>query len=256
MIRAATLDALFGIRHGFFTREGGVSQGFFASRNCAFATGDDGGNVAENRARAAAGLGVTAAAMVTARQVHGAGVLTVTGPWGDAPDVKGDALATNTPGVAIGLLTADCAPVLLVDPAARVAGAAHAGWRGALAGVTDAAVNAMTRLGATPGRVTAAIGPCIAQESYEVGPDLIEAFLDSDPGNERFFTPPGKGGKRRFDLAQYLAARLAMAGVEAVEIVGLDTCADEDRFFSYRRSVKAGDPDGGRQLSAVVLTAA
>jgi YfiH family protein len=256
MIRAGSLNALSGVRHAFFTREGGVSEGIYASSNCAVASGDNEASVAENRARSAAALGVVPEALMTARQVHGTGTLTVAGPWADAPTGEADALVTNTPGVAIGLLTADCAPVLLADPVARVAGAAHAGWRGALAGVTDSAVDAMRRLGAVRGHVTAAVGPCIAQESYEVGPDLIEAFLEHDPGNERFFTPLAEDGKRRFDLPHYLAMRLAVAGIGAVEVVALDTCAGEARFFSYRRSVQAGAPDGGRQLSAIVLAEA
>lgn len=251
-IRAASFGAVAGVRHGFFTREGGVSGGRFASLNCALATGDVPGRVAENRARVCSELGIPSDSLVTVRQVHGRDAVAVSRPW-ESTAPEADALVTATPGIALGLLTADCAPVLLADPEARVIGAAHAGWRGALAGVTGAALRAMVGLGAEPGRMFAAVGPCIGSESYEVGPEFPAPFLDEDPGNDRFFTEPGTSGKRRFDLGGYVAMRLAAEGVGAVEMTGLDTFADDARFFSYRRSVRAAEPDGGRQISAIVL---
>ena len=255
MIAAAALGALRGVRHGFFTREGGVSEGVYASLNCGLSTGDDDGRVAENRTRVCAALGVTAAALVTARQVHGGKAVTVTAPWGETPAAMADALATATPGVALGLLTADCAPVLLADADAGVVGAVHVGWRGALAGVTDAAVDAMDKLGAAPERTVAAIGPCIAWQSYEVGPEFPAPFLARGAGNARFFLDAegAADGKLCFDLAGYLEARLRAAGVGLVETLGLDTLADGGRFFSYRRCVRDGTGDGGRQMSVIAL---
>ena len=257
MIEAASLLGLAGIRHGFFTRKGGVSEGAWASLNCGLSTGDDDTRVAENRALVCAAMGVAAADLVTVRQVHGSDALIVVSPWGNAPAGMADGMATKAKGVALGLLTADCAPVLLADAEAGVVGAAHAGWRGALAGITDSVVDAMTNLGAERGRIVAAVGPCIGWESYEVDADFAAPFVGRGGNNERFFrsaegaegTAPGK---LRFDLDGYVTARLRAAGVGAVENVGLDTVADAARFFSYRRCVREGSPDGGRQISVIV----
>ncbi|MDA1132917.1 MAG: polyphenol oxidase family protein, partial [Proteobacteria bacterium] len=232
--------------------------GRFASRNCGLSTGDDPAAVSENRAGAVRELGLGPESLVTARQVHGANAVAVTTPWNPADAPAADAMVSATAGVALGVLTADCAPVLLVDPKARVVGCVHAGWRGALAGVTGAALRAMVGLGADPARVRAAIGPCIGADSYQVGPEFPAPFLAEDPGNERFFTSPGTDGRRRFDLGGYVAFRLVAEGVGSVEQTGADTCADGARFFSYRRATGEGGPDadGGRQISIIALAPA
>ena len=252
-ILAVSLTAIPGIRHRFFTRKGGVSKGQFASLNCGFSAGDELARVTENRARVCAKLSNHSKILLTtAQQVHGTDTATVSGAWEGNP-LEADALVTATPGIALGVLTADCAPVLLADPYAGVIGGAHAGWRGALAGVTGAAVQAMVDLGADPGRMIAAIGPCISQESYEIGPEFPTPFLAEDPDNRRFFTRPGEDGRQWFDLGSYVTMRLKVDGVGAVESIGLDTCADDTRFFSYRRSVQAGGSNVGRQVSVIVL---
>jgi YfiH family protein len=246
------LSAAGAVRHGFFTREGGVSEGIYASLNCGFGSDDDKARVAANRARAMAALGVAPEALVNGYQVHGADVFAV----GDAPPAtppRADALVTRTPGVALAILTADCAPVLFADPDARVVGAAHAGWRGAIGGVLDAAVAAMERLGAARGHVVAAVGPCIAQRSYQVGPEFPVPFLDEDPANARFFAADPEGGRFRFDLEGYVVARLERIGVAAVHAANTDTCPDDMPYFSYRRSCQLGEPDYGRHLSAIAL---
>lgn len=234
--------AALSARHGFFTRRGGVSAGAYASLNCGLRSEDDPSHVAQNRARAAAALG--AAHLVALRQVHGPVVLEADPGWATPPDA--DALVTNRPGLALGIVTADCAPVLLHDPVAGVAGAAHAGWRGAVAGVLEATVAAMARLGAQPARIIAIIGPCIAQPSYEVGPDLHAAVADP-----RFFAPGRDAAHFQFDLAGYCAHRLA--GIGAATILGEDTLAGEDRFFSHRRRTLAGGGPLGHQLSAIMI---
>jgi len=242
-----------GVRHAFFTREGGASQGLYASNNCGFGSGDDPQCVAENRRRSVAQLGLRPEALVTAYQVHGVGVAHVTDPWqpGEAP--RADALVTGRPGVALGILTADCAPILFADRTARVIGAAHAGWRGALEGVAEAAVAAMRGLGASPENIEAAIGPCIAQGSYEVGPEFPRPFLERDGANADFFRPSAREGHYMFDLPGYLARRLGALGLARVEAVQADTCADAARFFSYRRATLSGEPDYGRNLSIIAL---
>ena len=243
-----------GLRHGFFGRAGGVSEGLFASLNCGFGSGDDPGRVAENRSRAAARAGVDPAGLVTAWQTHSVRVAVVERPWRRDASPQVDAMVTRTPGIALGILTADCAPVLLADPDSRVVGAAHAGWRGALDGVLEATVEAMCREGAAVHRLFAAIGPCIAQPSYEVGPEFRDRFRATDPGNERFFGPsPGRPGHFRFDLPGYVAARLAAAGVACIEQSGRDTCAEADAFFSYRRCTLEGEKDYGRNLALIAL---
>jgi len=241
------------VRHGFFSRQGGVSQGLFASLNCGYGSADRAEDVTENRTRAARALGVEADALVTAYQVHSPRVAVVAEPWrpGEAPKV--DALVTRRPDLALGILTADCAPVLFADSEAGVIGAAHAGWRGAIGGVLEATVAAMTGLGAEPGRIAAAVGPCIAQTSYEIGPEFPKVFLDDDPANARFFVPAARAGHFMFDLAGYCSAELRGLGLAMVSWVGRDACAEEQAFFSYRRTCLRGERQYGRNLSAIVI---
>jgi YfiH family protein len=250
-VAAPALTALAGIGHGFFGRAGGVSGGLYASLNCGFGSDDAREAVAENRDRVARALG--SAGLVTVYQVHGTTVARVAGAWPPDAAPRADALVTRTPGVALGILAADCAPVLLADAAARVIGAAHAGWKGALAGVVEATVAAMEAEGAERGRIVAAIGPCIAQPSYEVGSEFAQRFVDADPANARWFAAGKTPDKRQFDLPGYLAARVGALGLAAVTTLGLDTLADPGRWFSYRRSCLAREPDYGRQISAIAL---
>lgn len=252
MIESALFGSGRGVRHGFFTRQGGVSTGLYASLNCGLGSGDNPGDVARNRARCADRLGVEADGLVTAFQVHGTTVADVTAPWAENARPRADALVTARRGVAIGILTADCTPVLLADHKAGVIGAAHAGWKGAKAGVIDAVVTAMIRHGAKAANIVAVIGPTIGAASYEVGPEFRRAFLDDDPEAERFFTN-GANGRPHFDLPGFVARRLRMLNLAAIDRVDADTCADAERFFSYRRSCHAGEGDYGRQLSAIAL---
>jgi hypothetical protein len=243
--------------HGFFTRVGGVSIGPFASLNCSLSGQDQRDNVLENRARAARAIGADPAGLVGIHQVHGTDVAYVTEPWTPGNGPRADAMVTDRRGIALGIVTGDCAPVLFADPDAGVVGAAHAGWRGAVAGVLESTLAAMQARGATSGRVTAAIGPCIAQASYEVGADLRAAVLDRDPADARFFTPgaralPGRHTLHwQFDLPGYCAARLAAAGVGAIEVLAFDTLSDETRFFSHRRRTLAGGGLIGHQISVI-----
>jgi YfiH family protein len=253
MIRAGNLGRLAGLRHGFMTREGGVSEGLYASLNCGLGSGDDAARVAENRARAAARLGLEAGALCTAYQVHGTAVQIVDAPWPVTDRPRVDAMISATPGVALGVLTADCAPVLMADPEAGVVGAVHAGWKGALAGVVETAVTEMAKLGARRERIVAAVGPCIAQASYEVGPEFPAPFLNADATNAGYFEAATRQGHFQFDLAGYVLAKLAAAGVEAHEHVDHDTRQDEKHFFSYRRACLNGERDYGRALSAIAL---
>jgi polyphenol oxidase len=246
-IRAA---ALTGVPHGFLTRQGGVSTGLFAGLNVGLGSGDDPAAVAENRRRAAAAI-QPGAALVTVHQVHSADAVEAAVPWLDAGRPHADAIATRVPGLLIGVLTADCVPVLLADQAAGVVGAAHAGWKGALGGVTDAVLLRMEALGADRGRIAAAIGPCIARASYEVDAAFADRFADADPANEHFFLDGRREGRFQFDIEAYVAARLAGAGIGKVEALGLDTYADEARFFSYRRATHRSEPDYGRQIALI-----
>lgn len=246
-----TDPALDGLPHGFFTRRGGVSTGGFASLNCSLSGRDDPDAVAANRARAMAALGLPAAALSGAHQVHGVAVATVTAPIPNGRRPEADALVTDRPGLALGIVTADCGPVLFADRAAGVVGAAHAGWRGAVAGVLEATLDAMEALGARRERIAAVVGPCIRQPSYEVGADLREAVLAQAAADERFFTAAARPGHWQFDLAGYCAARLAMAGTGHVAVVEADTLAEPDRFFSHRRRTLAGEGPIGHQLSAI-----
>ncbi|HET8729327.1 MAG TPA: peptidoglycan editing factor PgeF [Alphaproteobacteria bacterium] len=253
MIRLHSLSRLKGVSHAFFTRDGGVSTGLYASRNVGFGSDDARESVARNRALSVAELG--AESLVTVHQVHSPDVATVREPWPHEDAPRADALVTDRPGVALGILTADCAPVLFADETAGVIGAAHAGWKGALSGVLEATVEAMARLGAAPGRIVAAVGPRISWASYEVGPEFRERFVAAAPENERFFATAARPGHSRFDLGGYVGDRLARMGLATVELADHDTVTDEARFFSYRRSVLRGEPDYGRFLSAVVLDA-
>ena len=241
------------IRHGFFGRVGGVSNGLYRSLNCGYGSGDDSEAVAENRARAMSACGLASASLCTAYQVHSADARVVTAPWprDEAPRV--DAMATATPGLALAILTADCVPVLLADREAGVIGAAHAGWRGALNGVLEAAVEAMLGLGARAKGIRAAVGPAIGAASYEVGPEFPAPFLACSPQDEDLFAPAERDGHSLFDIAGYVARRLEGLGLAAVGATGGDTCAEAERFFSYRRSVHSGEPDYGRHISIVAL---
>jgi len=238
MAEAVTVEPLKA-PHGFFTRRGGVSTGSFASLNCSLSSQDDRDAVLENRARAARTLGGDPARLLGVTQVHGVHVITATEPWAAGEGQKADAMVTNRPGLALGIVTADCAPVLFADAQAGIVGAAHAGWRGAVAGVLEATIAAMTALGTTPERITAAIGPCIAQASYEVGADLRDAVLGHDPADAAFFAPGQRSQRWQFDLPGYCAARLRAAGIGTVIVTGIDTLVAEDRFFSHRRRTLA-----------------
>jgi YfiH family protein len=236
-------------RHGFFTRQGGVSEGPYASLNCNFSGGDNPARVTANRARVATHLGVPASNLLGVRQVHGTHVVTITTPWpaGRGPDA--DAMVTAIPGLALGVITADCAPVLLHDATAGVTGAIHAGWRGAAAGVLEACLTAMRALGAT--KITAVVGPCIAQPSYEVGPDLRDAVMAAPFDAIPYFTPGRPPDRFQFNLAGYVTARLAAAGANA-HALGVDTFADPERFFSHRRRTLNQEGPIGHQISAIV----
>lgn len=243
-----------GARHGFFTRQGGVSTGLYASLNAGPGSADDPDAVAENHNRIAATLGVPGAPVITMHQTHSADALAISAAPTERPRV--DALVTTTPGLVLGALAADCAPVLFRDGAAGVIGAAHSGWRGAFSGILDATVEAMERLGAARANIAAVIGPTIGQASYEVGPEFVDRFVAADAHNARFFRPAERDGHAMFDLPGYAAMRLRAAGVGTVENLALDTYADEARFFSYRRATHRGETDYGRLVSAIVLTEA
>ncbi|MDB5696829.1 MAG: polyphenol oxidase [Sphingomonas bacterium] len=247
----AILASALAVPHAFFSRGGGVSTGLVAGLNCGFGSADDPAAVAENRRRAADAV-LPGAALVGMYQIHGHAVATVAQPWRDADRPHADALVTDRPGVLLAILTADCAPVLFADAQAGVVGAAHAGWKGALAGVTDATLAAMEALGADRSRIAAAIGPCIARASYEVDDGFARRFEEADPANERFFSA-GQPGHHRFDLEAYVAHRLAAAGITRVEALGLDTYAHADRFYSFRRATHRREPDYGRQISLIGL---
>src|SRR5262245_49153601 len=253
MICASSLAAIDGIRHGFFTRQGGVSGGMYASLNCGPGSRDDAMNVAENRARVAEILGVKPDRLLSLSQQHSADVVTVKKPWDGTKQQQADAMVTSTPGLALGLLTADCAPVLFADGEARVIGAAHAGWRGALSGIVEATVKAMEKLGAKPERIAAVIGPSISQKAYEVGSDYVERFLAEEPGSEAFFITDEGSGEPHFDLPGYVGERLFRAGVGQIADLGLCTYCEETRLYSYRRSQHHGEQDYGRQISAIVV---
>jgi YfiH family protein len=250
-LEAASLSAPR-IAHAFFGRRGGVSEGVYASLNCGPGSNDVRDRVMENRRRAMATL-TSDTDLVTLYQVHGADVVTVTEPWPIPRNPKADGLVTNRPGITLGILTADCAPILFTDPEAHVIGAAHAGWGGAIAGVTDSVIAAMVKLGARIEQIHAAIGPCISQKAYEVGPEFEVRFAVHDPANRRFFVPSQRPDHWQFDLSAYVGHRLTAAGVQSVETIGACTYEREDDFFSFRRTTHRKEPDYGRQLSAIAL---
>jgi YfiH family protein len=252
VLTSPVLAALPGVRHAFFTRVCGVSQGIYASLNLGPGSGDDPAAVAENRRRAASIFDVEASALRNAYQVHSTHVVMADGDWIAGPP-EADAVVATQPGLVCAALAADCAPVLLADPEARVVAAVHAGWRGALAGVVEAAVAAMTGLGARPERMAAVVGPCIAQASYEVGPEFLAAFIQADAAAARFFAPGVTPDKRQFDLPGFVLSRLEAAGVETRAWLGRDTCAEAGLFFSNRRAFRAGETDYGRLMSAIML---
>jgi YfiH family protein len=253
MLQAQSLTNLPGVRHAFFTRAGGVSKGIYESLNSGVGSNDKPENVNENRARMAASLGVTADRFLTAYQIHSPTVTVAETPWSAADRPRADAIVTRTPGLAIGVSTADCGPVLMTDPEARVIGAAHAGWRGALTGVIEAAIAAMETLGAKRNRIVAAVGPMIRQPNYEVGQDLLDRFVAAEPDNARFFAPAQRPGHRMFDLAGYVVSTLQRAGIERIEDIGHCTYADPAQFYSYRRATHRAEPDYGRHVNAIVL---
>ena len=246
VIRATTLGQL---PHGFLSRRGGVSEGTYAGLNVGFGSSDERSSITENRRLAIESL-LPGAELATVHQIHSANVVVADRPWLQEERPRADAIVTDRPGLLLGILTADCAPVLFADHQAQIVGAAHAGWRGAIAGVTDATIETMERLGAGRGRIHAAIGPCVAQISYEVDEAFAARFLKEDADNQRFFSG-GSAGKSHFDLEAYIVHRLIAAGIEEIEALGLDTYADADRFFSFRRATHSGEGDYGRHLSAI-----
>ena len=253
MLQALLLSELAGVRHGFFTRSGGVSHGVYATLNGGTGSNDAPDNVEENRARMAIALGVTPDRFLTAYQIHSPDVVVVEEPWTHDRRPRADAIVTRLPQLAIGVSTADCGPLLFADAEAHVIAAAHAGWRGALAGVIEAAIAAMEKLGAQRSRIATALGPTIRQPNYEVGSEFVERFLAADADNKRFFKPSTSSGHAMFDLGGYIAERLQRAGITNFEDLGLCTYAEPERFFSYRRTTKLGEPDYGRHINAIAL---
>lgn len=245
------LQSLPSIRHGFFTRQGGVSDGIYASLNCGVGSSDDRAAVAENRALVAADLGV--AALATPYQIHSAEAVVVEQPWLPGEGPKADAVVTRRPGLAIGVGTADCGPILFADADAAVIGAAHAGWKGALGGVLEATLAAMEDLGAERKRIVAVLGPTISQSAYEVGPEFRARFLEADAGNADYFTPSSRADHHQFDLPAYIGSRLRAAGVGRFDDLALCTYADPERFFSFRRTTHRNEPDYGRLLHAIAI---
>ena len=249
---SSLLSAVPGLRHAFFTREGGVSSGIYASLNGGVGSSDDAAHVTENRRRMAEHLSVAPARFLTVFQIHSPDVAIATAPWDTESRPRADAMVTKIPGLAIGVTAADCGPILFADPMARVIGAAHAGWKGAFGGVLENTIGAMEELGAARGGIIAAIGPLIRQPSYEVGAEFIARFAEADKDNARFFVPSSRADHAMFDLAGYIRQRLERAGILMIDDTGVDTYADE-RLFSYRRSVHRKEPDYGRNIHAIVL---
>ena len=250
---ADCLSDIKGVAHGFFTREGGVSEGIYAGLNCGAGSQDDPARVMENRARVTSQLGVPARSLLTCYQIHSASAVIVTEPWTFETMPKADALVTNMPGLPIGALTADCAPILFADPEAHVIAATHAGWKGALNGVLESTIATMTRIGAKRNRIRAALGPCIGPTAYEVGPEFEATFLNVDPSFQRFFRRPSPDARPYFDLPGFILERLSDAGLYTVEDCSECTYANESRLYSYRRTTHRREPDYGRQVSAIVL---
>ncbi|MGH6777844.1 MAG: peptidoglycan editing factor PgeF [Bradyrhizobium sp.] len=252
MLSSDLLSAVPGICHAFFTREGGVSGGLYDSLNGGLGSSDNPAHVAENRSRMAAHLGVARENLLSVHQIHSPDAVVATGPWEGGIRPRADAIVTATENLAIGVTAADCGPVLMVDPNARVIGAAHAGWKGALTGILEATIAAMEKLGADRNRMLAALGPMIRQPSYEVGAEFVERFLDADGHNAVFFLPASRQGHAMFDLAGFILMRLENAGVLMIDDLGVDTYSDE-RFYSYRRSVHRHEGDYGRHVHAIAL---
>jgi YfiH family protein len=246
------LASVPGLRHAFFTREGGVSDGIYESLNAGIGSHDDPVKVTENRRRMAHRMGVAAARFLSVHQTHSPDVVVAAGPWPGGSRPRADAIVTRTEGLAIGASAADCGAILLADPNARVIAAAHAGWKGALTGIIESTVGAMEKLGADRNGIVAAIGPLIRQPSYEVGAEFVERFIEANAENGVFFIPSAREGHAMFDLAGYIRMRLENAGVLMIDDSGLDTYSD-DRFFSYRRSVHRQEPDYGRHVHAIAL---
>jgi YfiH family protein len=253
VLQAASLALDAGIRHGFFTREDGASVGLYASLNGGAGSRDARENVAENRTRMAAVLGVARDRLITAYQFHSAEVVVAERAWALDQRPRADAIVTKIPNLAVGVSTADCGPVLFADPQARVVGAAHAGWRGALIGILEATLAAMEGLGAERGRIVAALGPMIRQPNYEVGGEFVARFTTANADNRRFFAAAGRADHAMFDLPGYIRARLTGAGLRHVEDLGVCTYAEPARFFSYRRATHHGEPDYGRHVNAIAL---
>lgn len=256
VIEAGSLHDLrgAGIRHGFFTKQGGVSDGIYASLNCGFGSNDDPANVLANRARVARHLGSAQPHVVTLYQTHSATALAVDKPYPRDALPQADAVVTRTPGLVIGALAADCNPVLFADPQAKVVAAAHAGWRGALGGILESTVVAMERLGADRSRIVAAVGPCINQPSYEVGPEFEAEFLAVSADYAVWFHRPSPTSRPHFDLPGFVMMRLGRAGIGTTERVSLCTYENESKFFSFRRTTHRKEPDYGRQISAIMVT--
>ena len=251
-LESSLLSAVPGLRHAFFTREGGVSGGIYGSLNGGIGSNDDPADVEENRRRMAEQLGVPPERFLSVWQTHSPDVVVTTGPWQGTTRPLADAIVTRTEGLAIGATAADCGPILFVDPGARVIGAAHAGWKGALTGILESTIETMEKLGAERSGIVAAIGPLIRQHSYEVGGEFVERFIEADAENGLFFLPATREGHSMFDLAGFIRMRLENAGVLVIDDTGIDTYSDE-RFFSYRRSVHRKEPDYGRHVHAIAL---
>ena len=252
-LESLLLSSVPGIRHAFFTRVGGVSSGIYAGLNGGFGSQDDPAHVQENRRRMANALAVVPEKLLTLHQIHSPDVVVVDQPWDIAQRPKADAMVTNRPGIALGVTTADCGPVLMVDPSAQVIGAAHAGWKGALGGVLESTIAAMEQVGASRGNIVVGIGPMLRQRNYEVGMEFVARFEEADPDNARFFASASRHGHAMFDLPAYIRERLDRAGVAMVDDVDLCTYADEDNFYSYRRTTHRKEPDYGRHVHAIVL---
>lgn len=255
IVKSTALGALPGVTHAFFTRQGGVSDGLYASLNGGFGSEDAREAVLENRGRMAARLGLGDGMLALPWQVHSAEAAIATEPWTREAAPRLDGVATATVGLAAAVMIADCCPILFADPKARVVAAAHAGWKGAIGGVIEATLAQMEALGAARSETVAALGPCIRQASYEVGPEFAARFTAEDPENARYFVPSIRPAHAMFDLAGYVVERLRRAGLKAVDDVGLDTYPDEERFFSYRRATHRAEPDYGRQIAAIALKA-
>jgi polyphenol oxidase len=253
MLQANALAELSGIRHAFFTREGGVSSGVYTSLNGGVGSNDPPENVGENRTRMAAALGVPLERLLTLYQIHSPDVVVAERPWTSNARPRADAIVTKIPGLAVGVSTADCGPLLFADPTAGVVAAAHAGWRGALSGVIESTIAAMAKLGGRRERIVAALGPMIRQRNYEVGPDLVTQFVTADADNVRFFAPSTRTNHAMFDLAGYIRGQLNRSDIVAIEDLQACTYADPARFFSFRRTTHRGEPDYGRHINAIVL---